>query len=144
MDEVWAFEHSILCPVSREFAWRFWTNVANWKLDPDIESVTLDGGFEAGTRGITQSKSSGQIQWQIAEAQTGRAVLEFNAAGALAQFVWTFEDADSHTKITQRSILSGEQARELAEGVAPTMQAGILAGMRKLCDAMELAARELS
>jgi hypothetical protein len=37
----WEFEHSVECQVSRDFAWRFWTNVANWTLDTSVESVTL-------------------------------------------------------------------------------------------------------
>ena len=35
MDEAWAFEHSVECPVTTEFAWRFWTDVNNWRLDTD-------------------------------------------------------------------------------------------------------------
>ena len=50
-EPAWAFEHSIECPVTVEFAWRFRTDVSNWVLDADVESVELDGPFQAGSKG---------------------------------------------------------------------------------------------
>lgn len=76
-EPAWWFEYSINCGVTVEFAWSFWTNVNNWALDADVESVEIDGPFVAGARGVTNSKSSGRIEWQIVEAQAGRAVIEF-------------------------------------------------------------------
>jgi hypothetical protein len=40
---VWAFEQSVDCRVSRDFAWRFWTKVSNWpveKVQDYIATVT--------------------------------------------------------------------------------------------------------
>ena len=53
----WVFEHAMECSVPIELAWNFWTNIGNWALDADVESVELHGEFAAGTRGITHSKS---------------------------------------------------------------------------------------
>ena len=53
MSEAWAFEHSVECAATREFAWVFWTEVSNWKLDADVESVELTGPFATGSHGIT-------------------------------------------------------------------------------------------
>jgi len=64
MDEMWAFSHSVKCPVTREFAWRFWTNVSNWRLDADVEAVELNGPFAAGSQGVTLMRSSGRIEWR--------------------------------------------------------------------------------
>jgi len=50
----WTFEHSIDCRVSAEFAWAFWTNVRNWALDADVESIEIDGPFAA-VRGESQT-----------------------------------------------------------------------------------------
>ena len=57
MDEVWSYEHSVECPVRAEFAWRFWTDVRNWAMDADVESVKLDGPFASGSRGATITRS---------------------------------------------------------------------------------------
>jgi len=122
-------------------AWDFWTNVSNWALDADVDSVEIHGPFAAGAHGVTQSKSSGRIDWRIAEVQSGRAVLEFPAPGAVARFIWTFEDAAGRTLITQRASLSGEQASQYVSSFGAALQAGIPVGMQKLCAAMEAAAR---
>jgi hypothetical protein len=89
-EPTWAFEHSVDCEVTAEFAWGFWTNVNNWAFDSDIESVEIDGPFAAGARGSTNSKSSGRIEWRIAEARDGRAVIEFPLSGAAGRCVGTF------------------------------------------------------
>ena len=139
---VWEFEHSIDCSVPVEFAWNFWTTVSNWALDADIETVELDGPFAAGTRGITKTKSFGEVRWQIAEVQSGRAVIEFPLSGALGRFVWTFEDTGERTRITQRCTIHGDRAESYAEAFGPTLEARIPAGMQTLCRGMEAAAKE--
>src|SRR5262249_30547066 len=97
--------------------------------------------FEAGTRGVTQSKSFGRIEWQVAEVRPGGAVLEFPAPGAVARFEWTFDEIEGGTRIRQRVSLSGEQAHLHANSIGPALRAGIPEGMRKLCEAIEEAAR---
>jgi hypothetical protein len=139
----WTFEHTIECSVSSDFAWKFWTKVENWVVDADLESVELRGGFTAGAHGITHSKSSGRIEWYLKEVSPPRrAVMEVPAPGAVAKFVWTFEDVRGRARITQRASLSGEQASKYVDTVGRALQAGIPAGMRKLCEAMEIAAQK--
>ena len=138
----WEFEHAMECAVSIQFAWNFWTDVRNWVLDADVESIELHGEFAAGTCGVTHSKSSGRIDWRIAQAVPPReAVLYFPAPGALAEFVWTFEEKGERTRITQRVCFSGEQAAWYADSIGPALAAGIPVGMKKLCEAMQAAAR---
>ena len=116
MDEAWAFEHSVECPVTREFAWRFWTDVNNWRLDSDVESVELNGPFAAGSRGVTITRSSGKVEWLIVsvQAETG-AVIEVPGGGAVARFRWTFEDSGrpdtnhpAHQPRRRRGLGSGQ------------------------------------
>jgi hypothetical protein len=140
MDKKWTFEHTIECSVSSEFAWEFWTNVRNWAIDPDIDSVDVQGPFVAGAQGITQSKSLGRVAWSVVEVQPGRAVLEFPAPGAVARFIWTFDNADGHSRITQRASLSGEKA-SMYIGSVIFLETGVTAAMRRLCEAREAAAR---
>jgi hypothetical protein len=137
----WTFEHSIDCAVSAAFAWEFWTNISNWALDADVESIEIDGPFVTGARGFTNSKSSGRVEWQITDVGDGRAVIEFPLAGAVGRFIWNFEDLGERTRITQRCTFEGNQADTYAKAVGPTLEMGIPAGMRKLGEAMETAAR---
>jgi hypothetical protein len=137
----WTFEHSVECGVTVESAWKFWTDVSNWALDADVESIEIDGPFAAGARGFTNSKSSGRVDWRVVEARPERAVIEFPAPGATGRFVWTFEDFGGRTRMTQRCTLEGEQAEALAKAIGPSLEAGIPAGMQKLCETMAEAAR---
>jgi len=140
MDEAWSFEHSVECPVTADFAWRFWTDVDTWRLDADIEAVERHGPFAAGTRGATISRSSGRVEWRIAsvEPNTG-AVIEIPLPDAVFQCRWTFEGLGSSTRITQRLSLIGEGAAALVSAVAP-FETHTPAGMQKLCAAMARAA----
>lgn len=133
----WAFEHSVDCRVAADAAWRYWTNVVNWRLDADVESIEIDGPFAIGARGVTQSKSSGRIEWRIADVQELSATIEFPLAGAVGRFVWTFQPSGTGTRIRQRCTLEGEKAGDYAQAVAPSLEAGIPDGMRKLCERME-------
>ena len=124
------------CPVTAEFAWRYWTDVSNWVLDADVESVELDGPFQASSKGVTHSRSSGPIEWRIVEVQTGTAVIELPLSGAVGRFFWTFEDIGGRVRITQRAMLEGDHASEYATSFGPVLEAGIPAGMQKLCESM--------
>jgi hypothetical protein len=135
----WSFEHSVECDAPAKFAWSFWTDVQNWKLDADVESIEIDGTFAAGTRGRTNSKSYGRVEWRIAEAAAGRAIIEFPLEGAVGRFYWTFIDAGGRSRIMQRCVLEGEHAAAYA-AIGPALEAGIPAGMRKLADTIEAAA----
>jgi hypothetical protein len=135
------FQYSVECGVQVPFAWNFWTNVSNWALDTDIESVEINGPFVVGARGVTNSKSSGRMQWRIVEAAIGKAIIEFPLSGAIGQFAWTFEQCPRGCRITQLCTLKGDEAEAYAKAVGPTLEAGIPAGMRRLCAAIEAAGR---
>jgi Polyketide cyclase / dehydrase and lipid transport len=134
----WTFEHSVDCAVPVPFAWAFWTNVRNWALDADVESIEIDGPFSVGARGVTHSRSSGRIEWRISEVETNRAVIEFPVPGATGRFAWTFHPASSSvTRITQNCTLHGPEAANIARAVAPGLEAGIPEGMKKLSRTIE-------
>jgi len=135
----WTFEYSVECSVPLDFAWNFWTNVSNWSLDADLGFIEINGPFAAGTRGVTHSKSSGRIEWQIVEAHRGHAVIEFPFPGAACRFTWTFKEVEGGVNITQHCSLEGVRAEVYTKEFGPTLEVSIPIGMRKLCDAMESA-----
>src|SRR5205085_3747324 len=107
-----------------DFAWSYWTDVANWKLDADVDAVEIDGAFRAGARGVTLTRSSGRVEWRVTDVQPGKAVIEFPAPGAVGAFVWTFIAHGDVTKITQRASLAGEQAAQYAGTVGAALSSG--------------------
>ena len=138
MEEAWAFEHTIECNVPKEFAWNFWTDVGNWKIDADIESVELNGPFTAGSHGATTTRSAGRIEWRIAGVKAGsEAIIDVPLPDATGTFHWTFQDLNGRTRITQRVSIG---VSSLAEMLAGGLERGIPAGMQKLCEIMVKAA----
>lgn len=136
------FAHSIECPVSRDFAWRFWSAVENWAaVDPAVEWVSLDGPFASGTRGVTKLHGLGPMEWRLSVVQDGRsATIEIMVDGAVVKFCWRFEEqASGGVRITQRVSLEGERAGEYLEGMRELEQ-GIPAGMHSLAVGMVRAA----
>src|ERR1044071_7381324 len=101
----YTFTHRVECAAGREFAWAFWSDVGNWAaVDPAVESVSLDGPFEAGARGGTRARGGGPIAWRLVEVSEGRgALVEISLPGASVRFAWTFEEsAGGGACVTQR------------------------------------------
>jgi hypothetical protein len=69
---VWEFKYSVEANIHPEFAWEFWTNVANWReLEPGVE-FELDGSFAPGTRGRTKMPGQEPRHWLIRTVDPGR------------------------------------------------------------------------
>ena len=138
----YSFEHSVLCRVTRVFAWRFWTCVDNWAVvDASVEYARLNGPFAAGTTGVTKPRDQAEVEWTLVEVQAGRtAAIEIAAPGATLRFEWKFEEtAPSATRITQCVTLDGDHAHDYA-GAMKELEHGLPSGMRSLAAAMFRAA----
>jgi hypothetical protein len=140
---MWKFEHSVECPVPRDFAWRFWTNVENWAaVDPGVEFAQLHGPFAAGTQGVAKPCGGDVAEWRLAEVEDcTRAVVEISVPGGVLKFLWRFEDSPSGgARITQQVWIEGERADDTVGQIAPEMEKGIPQGMQKLAEAIVRAA----
>jgi hypothetical protein len=137
------FETTIDCPVKRDFAWKFWTDVSNWPVvDPSAESVELHGPFAAGSTGRTKPAGSDSIDWKLIDVQDGTsAVVQIDLPEAQVRFHWTFEDSQTGTRMTQRVTIEGDHADNYREGFE-ALRAGVPAGMKKLADAMVREAKQ--
>jgi hypothetical protein len=133
------FRHSIEVNVGKASAWKFWTNVENWKLDPDVESVKLNGLFQAGTWGTTKSRSAGIVQWQITEVcEQESAVIEILMPDTKVRFSWQFEElSEARAKVTQQIALEGERAGAYVTQLGAGFEQGVREGMQRLRAAIE-------
>lgn len=141
-DTLWEFEHSIECRVPREFAWKYWSNPANWD-DPPAR-FEFDGPFVAGMR-LTTVLPGQRLQSVIREIVSEcEALIEMEVMGATVQFRWRFEElAAERTKMTQVIRLVGDSGASLVEQ-AKVMERSVPQGMDRLAKAIErvwLAAR---
>lgn len=134
-EPVWRFEHAVECGAPREFAWKYWTNPANWD-DPPAR-FEFDGSFAVGTR--IKTILPGQTLKSVIEGvEPGReATIQLAYGEARIAFEWKFEEiTGTKTRISQRIEMGGtgdtalvEQAK-LFEKTAP-------AGMQKLKQRIE-------
>jgi Polyketide cyclase / dehydrase and lipid transport len=134
-------EHSVEADVSPSFAWNWRTDVKNWD-DPPAR-FQLDGPFARGSSGSTVLPGQAPLHWRIREVQPGRSfVIEMPLDQAVLSFEWRFDAvADRRTRITQRIVLSGENASAFAEQVQVNFSATLSDGMKRIADAMARAER---
>ena len=127
---------------TREAAWRFWSDVANWAvIDPAVEWAHLDGPFEAGTSGQTKPVGEPPTRWRLVAVEpASRAVIELDAPGAVLRFTWTLrDDSRGATTLTQRVELEGDEAAQYLEAMKDLAE-NIPLGMHKLVSAIERSA----
>jgi hypothetical protein len=139
---MWNFEFTVECAASRDFAWRFWTDVRNWPVvDPSVESVSIDGPFRSGAQGTTKPRGADTVHWQLADVREGHAaVVTITVPGAALRFSWKFEDSGGGRRITQLASFEGNMAQVYLPAIAPELEKQMPAGMRKLAEAIEHAA----
>ena len=109
-EPVWQFEHSVETGASRQFAWKYWTNVGNW-VDPPAEfriEEPLCSGFpldqqraRAGSLAFSDSRGSTADGYEYRDAACG---------SGLALRMGFDELPAQRTRITQRLSLAGENA----------------------------------
>jgi len=138
-EPAWEFQYSIECNATRQFAWRFWTDIANWN-DPPAK-FDLDGPFKTGAR-LTTTLPGETLYSVIRDLQPEReATIEMQLADAILSFHWKFEKlTEDRTRITQRLVLSGANAKSFV-AQATAMETSVPDGMKKVAAAIERAQR---
>ena len=69
---VWEFQSSVETEADPQFAWDFWTNIANWREhEPGVE-FEMDGPFTEGSRGTTKMPGQDPHHWVIRAVDPGR------------------------------------------------------------------------
>jgi hypothetical protein len=138
----WEITHSVETNASPDFAWHYWTNVANWD-DPPAR-FELDAPFAAGSHGVTHLPGQEPLHWFIREVIPPKAAtIELSLDGAALSFEWRFVGlADRRTRLTQRIVLKGEKADMYLPQVKPAFSANPPHAMNRLATAMANAARD--
>ena len=131
-ETVWEFEHTVECEAPRDFAWKYWTNPANWD-DPPAR-FEFAGPFAVGTR-LTTILPGQTFESVIREVKPGSsALIEMNVGSATVRFRWSFSElAGERVKITQKITLSGEGAAALLEP-AKGLELTVPDGMKRIAE----------
>jgi hypothetical protein len=82
-------------------------------------------------------------RWQIREVQPGVAFnIEVPLDGAMITFQWLFDPVSTHrTRITQRIVLSGDNAMSYMKQVQAGFGSNLANGMKRTAEAMATAER---
>ena len=125
-------EYSVEADASPGFSWNYWTDVTNWE-DPPAQFL-LNGPFAAGSRGTTLMPGQEPVRWTIREVRTGESyVLEMLLDGAVLSFEWHFAAmSDRKTRLTQRIVLSGNNAAAHAAGIEAGFGPTLPEGMKRI------------
>ena len=83
------------------------------------------------------------MRWHIRDVRPGRSfIIDMPLDRAMLSFEWWFDAvSDRRTRITQRIILSGDNATAYATQVRDSFGLTVAAGMKRIADAMASAER---
>jgi len=134
-------EHSLEAEVSPSFAWNSRTDIKTWN-DPPAQ-FQLDGPFASGSWGTTLVPGGSPVRWQIRDVRPGAAfIIDVPLDGATVSFEWSFDAVSNHrTRITQRIILWGPDAKAYVNQVQAGFRSTLADGMKRIADALEKAER---
>jgi hypothetical protein len=134
-------EESVDAEVNPSFAWSWRTDINNWD-DPPAQ-FQLDGPFACGSWGTTLLPGQDPLRWQIREVRPGTSfIIDMPLDRAVLSFQWLFDAvSDRRTRITQRIVLSGDNAAAYTKHVQAGFGTTLSASMKRIADAMARAAR---
>jgi|SRR5215467_6551116 len=129
-------EYSVEAEVSLSFAWNWRTDIQNWD-DPPAQ-FRLDGPSASGSWGTTLVPRQEPLRWQIRDVQPRVSFnIEMPLDGAMMTFQWLFDAVSNHrTRITQRIVLSGDNAMAYVKQVQAGFESNLSNGMKRIADAM--------
>jgi hypothetical protein len=138
MNMPWEFRHSVIGNANRQTVWEFVSDIDNVaRAEGDaVESMTLDGPFQTGTRGATKMQGQSPTHWRLAEVEPPeRATYEMELSGAVVRFAWTYEGlSDDRTRLTQHIVLEGPGAEAYVPFMEEHFVGNIPKGMERLAE----------
>ena len=134
----WELKHSVIANANRQTVWEFVSNVDNLaRIEGDaVESMTLDGPYQAGSKGTTKMRGQEPIHWRLAEVEPpGRTVTEVKLTEAVVRFIWTYEELpDDRTRLSQHIVLEGPGAEAYVPVMEEHFAPNVAKGMEKLAE----------
>ena len=131
----WETKHSVVANANREIVWEFHSNVDNIaRVEGDAVSMTLDGPFQAGTRGTTKMMGQDPTHWQLVEViPPERSVTGIELTEAVVRTTWTFEELpDDRTRLSQHMVLEGPGAEAYVSVMEELFAGNLVKGMEKI------------
>jgi uncharacterized protein YndB with AHSA1/START domain len=134
----WELKHSVIANANRQTVWEFISNVENLaRIEGDaVESITLDGPFQTGTRGTTRMPGQEPTHWRLVEVEPPeRTVTEIELNDAVVRITWTYEEVpDGRTRLSQHMVLEGPGAQAYVPVMEQHFAPNLGKGMERLAE----------
>ena len=134
----WELKHSVIANANRQTVWEFVSNIDNLaRIEGDaVESITLDGPYQAGSKGTTKMQGQEPIHWRLADVEPPRrSVTEMELTGAVVRFNWTYEELpDGRTRLSQHIVLEGPGAEAYVPFMEEHIAGNLPQGMQRLAE----------
>jgi uncharacterized protein YndB with AHSA1/START domain len=134
----WELKHSVIANANRQAVWEFVSDVDNLaRFEGDaVESITLDGPFQAGVRGTTRLRGREPTHWRLVEVEPPeRTVTELELSDAVVRITWTYEElTDGRTRLSQHMVLEGPGAQAYVPAMEENFTPNIGKGMERLAE----------
>jgi len=134
----WELKYSVIANANRQTVWAWHSNIDNWvRFEGDaVESITLDGPFQAGTKGTTKMPGQDPTHWRLVEVESPeRTVTEVELTEAVVRITWTFEELpNDRTCLTQHMVLEGSGSEAYVSMMEEGFARNIGPGMEKIAE----------
>jgi hypothetical protein len=134
----WELKHSVIAATDRRTVWEFISDIDNLaRLEGDaVESMTLDGPYQAGSWGMTRMRGQEPIHWRLAEVDPpARSVTEIELSDAVLRFSWTYEELpEDRTLLSQHIVLEGPGAEAYVPLMKEHFAGNVSKGMQRLAE----------
>src|SRR6266542_4951404 len=136
---MWTFEYRHPTAAAAADIWSLWSDVPRWpEWDVDLEAVSLDGDFVAGTSGTLQPKGMDPFPFTIMRADPDRGYTDQTPlAGAVLRFDHEVVPGSAGNEIRQRVTVDGPDANRYFEELAGAIILDIPAALARLAEAAE-------
>jgi hypothetical protein len=138
MTMIWELKHSVIANANRQTVWEFISNIENGaRIEGDaVESMTLDGPFQAGTKGTTKMPGQEPTHWRLVEVEPPeRTVTEIELNDAVVRITWTYEEVPGgRTRLSQHMALEGPGAQAYVPVMEQHFTPNIGKGMERLAE----------
>jgi uncharacterized protein YndB with AHSA1/START domain len=129
-------EHTAESKAQPETVWERYTDVEEWReWSKGVEESSLDGEFEAGSKGKTKAPSLPRTSFELVEVEPERRfVSKGKPPGASLIFEHMLEPLNGGTRITHRATLEGPLTFLWSPVIGRIIKRGLPEGVERLAE----------